>query len=467
MNLESVAFQPDMIVRYVLQVVFLFASAFFSGSETALFSLSPLDLRQLRREGHRHARTLHSLLDEPRKLIVSILCGNEIVNIAAVANMTGILIALFGEARAGWIAVLVMLPLLLLLGEVTPKTIAVSDPRGVSAGIVAGAMSQWLRLVAPLRSVVRTVSDRVTTRIVGASRAPENILQVDEFRVLIEDIAEQGTLSASAHALINNLLSAGTTEIVKIMTPRSRTAFLNGDEPVPRLIEEFKRLRHPRAPVYRGDRDNLIGFLHVEDLLRLDGTEASELRIDDLVHPPIVVPLTKKVDEMFDFFQKNRAHAAAVLNEFGGVAGFITMDDVLRMIFGDLVGGPATETALRRIGPDVYESPGDVRLTDFNRLTGFGLQDPRMTTIAGVAFRYLDRLPKVGDEVIIDGVTIRVLEMEAHRISKVRVARGSEGHGADSIDSPSESDHSVRWQRVSEDPKSALRADGQDQESLP
>lgn len=422
------ALQADMLVRYGLQIVLLCTSAFFSASETALFALSHLDLRQLRRERHAHAQTLHALLDEPRKLIVSILCGNELVNIAAVANMTGILIALFGSARAGWISVLVMLPLLLLLGEVTPKTVAVSDPRSVAADVVAGPMSVWVRLIAPLRWAVRALAEWITTRLVGPHRARANILQIDEFQSIVEDIAEQGRLSATAHALINNLLAAGTTEIVKIMTPRSRTAFLSADLPLPQLLDEFRRLRHPRVPVYRGDRDNLLGFLHVEDVLalRLEGRERAGLTIEELVHPPVVVPLTKKVDEMFDFFQKNRAHAAAVLNEFGGVAGFITMEDVVRMIFGELGGGRTTETAFVQLEPEVYEAPGDMKLSDLNRMTGFGIHDPRMTTIGGVAFRHLDRLPRVGDVVGIDGITVEVLEMDAHRISRVRLIRGAE-----------------------------------------
>ena len=427
MNWEaSQAFSPDMLVRYALQLLLLVASAFFSGSETALFSLSPATLRKLRRSRHRNAGTIHSLLEEPRKLIVSILCGNEIVNIAAVANMTGILIALFGEARAGWISVLVMLPLLLLVGEVTPKTIAVSDPPRVAGDFVAGPMAVWLRLVAPIRWLVRAAAERITTRIVGPQRAPENILQVDEFRSLVEDIAEQGRLSATAHALINNLLAAGATEIIEVMTPRTRTAFLNANQPLPDLLEKFRQLRHSRVPVYRGDRDHIVGFLHVEEVLRLQeqGRELAGVELEELLHPPVVVPLTKRVDEMFEFFKKSRAHAAIVLNEFGGVAGLITMGDVLRMIFGDLVGGKAAEVNFTQIATDVYEAPGDMKLSDFNSMTGLGIQDPRMTTIGGVAFRHLDRLPQVADEVVVDGVTISVLEMDAHRISRVRVQRG-------------------------------------------
>jgi putative hemolysin len=416
---------PDMLARLAAQVVLLCGSAFFSGSETALFSLSRLDLQQLTRHRHAQAATLHALLDEPRRLIVSILCGNELVNIAAVTNMTGILVTLYGGAKAGWIAVLVMLPLLLLVGEVTPKTIAVSNPRRISADVVARPMSAWVRLVAPLRWIIRVFSDRITTWIVGPQRSRDHLLQLDEFQSLVEDFAEAGRLKPSSRILINNLLAAGTTEIVRILTPRSRTAFLNADLGLPGLIEQFEQLRHWRVPVYREHRDNLVGFLYAEDVLRLhlDGTDLGRSSLEDVLRPPIVVPLTKKVDEMFDFFRRNDARAAAVLNEFGGVAGFITVNDVLRFIFGPITTRPDGESPVQEVAPDVFEAPGDTKLGTFNRVTNFGIEDPRMTTIAGVAFRHLDRLPRVGDETLVEGFTITVLEMDAHRISRVRVAR--------------------------------------------
>ncbi len=156
--------EPDMIVRLGIQVLLLCSSAFFSGSETALFSLSRLDLQKLRRERNRHTETLHALMDQPRRLIISILCGNELVNIAAAANMTGILVVLYGVERAGWISVLVMVPLLLLFGEVTPKTISVSNPVRVSTGMVATPMSMWVKLVAPLVWVIRSLADRPVHR---------------------------------------------------------------------------------------------------------------------------------------------------------------------------------------------------------------------------------------------------------------------------------------------------------------
>ncbi len=419
--------EPDMIARLAIQVLLLVGSAFFSGSETALFSLSRLDLQKLRREHNPHAETLHELLDQPRRLIISILCGNELVNIAAAANMTGILVSLYGVERAGWISILVMVPLLLLFGEVTPKTISVSNPVRVSTGMVAAPMSVWVRLVSPLVWFLRGISDRVTTLIVGEEKAADNILQLDEFRTLVEEVAREGELNATERALIYNLLEAGDTEVVEIMTPRTRTAFLNADMTVPEMVEQFRRYRHPRVPVFRVHRDNLEGFVHAEDVLRLvlDETDLSTLVLDDIMHSPVVVPLTKKVDEMFDFFTANNARAAAVLNEFGGVEGFVTMKDVLTFIFGQISGDVKGQELYHERDENSYEVVGDMKLTDFNNLSNFGIEDPRMTTIGGVAFRHLDRLPRVGDSICIEDISITVLEMDEHRIARVRVSRGS------------------------------------------
>jgi CBS domain containing-hemolysin-like protein len=418
---------PDMLARLLLQLALLFGSAFFSGSETALFSLSRLDLQQLRRRRHRHIDTLQALLDQPRRLIISVLCGNQLINIAAVANMTGILVALYGEERGAVINVMVMVPLLLLFGEVTPKTIAIANPVRVSADLVAAPMALWVRLVTPLRVVLRLVSDRVTTWIVGQEKAPENILQIDEFRTLVDEVANDGQIQASERTLIYQLLDAGATEIVEIMTPRTRMAFISGDSDLPQALERFRALRHSRVPVYRGQRDNLIGFLHLEDVLPLvlDKPDLSDMQLEDLLRPLVVAPPTKRVDEMFDFFQSNQTRAALVIDEFGGVAGIVTIRDLLTFIFGHLSGEAQGQALYRERDEDVYTVPGDMKLTDFNDLTNFGIWDPRMTTIAGVAFRHLDRLPRVGDRVSVEDCVLEVLELDGLRIASVRASRGS------------------------------------------
>lgn len=421
----SLLAEPSVIARLVLQAALLVGSAFFSGSETALFSLSKLDLQKIRRQRHRNSETVHALLDQPRRLIISILCGNEIVNIAATINLTSIFVTLYEPEKAALITVAVMLPLILLFGEVTPKTLAVSNPVRFGAGLVAGPLSIWVKLVTPLRWAIRSIADWLTSLIVGEDKSADNILQIDEFRSLVEEVAKEGELNATERALIHHLLDAGDTEVVEIMTPRTRVEFINETLPVAEIIERVRTVKHSRIPVYSGHRDNLVGFIHAEVVLMmvLDNMDLRLLSVSDIVHPPVVVPPTKKVDEMFDFFQQRKCRAAVVLNEFGGVDGMITITDVLNFIFGQIAGQAPGEELHRDRDQDEYEVPGEMKLADFNNLTHFGLDDPRMTTIAGVTFRQLDCLPKVGDVIAIDDLEITVLEMDSHRIALVRVRR--------------------------------------------
>ena len=177
----------ELTLRCVLQMGLLVMSAVFSGSETALFSLSRIDLQKLRHERGQRSENIHAMLDEPRRLIISILCGNELVNIASAVNMTAILLLLFDGSDVGWINILIMVPMLLLIGEVTPKTIAVSFPIKFATRITARVLPRWITFITPLREVVRSVSDRITTLIVGDEVSRENILQPDELRTLLEE----------------------------------------------------------------------------------------------------------------------------------------------------------------------------------------------------------------------------------------------------------------------------------------
>lgn len=367
--------QMDMIFRISLQIILLVASAFFSSSETALFSLSRLNLQQMRRDHNPRFELVHSLLERPRQLIISILCGNEIINVAATANMAGIMVALYGAEQGGLISILLMVPLLLLFGEVTPKTIAVSDPVKISTRIIALPLSIWVKFIAPFRWAIRLVADQITTKIVGEETAAENILQVDEFRTLVDEVVKGGELSVSERSLIYNLLEAGTTEVIEIMIPRTQTAFIDAQMPVVELVEQVRTLRYTRLPVFRGTRDNLVGFIHAEDIMRhvLDDTDFGSMKIENILRPPVIVPPTKKVDEMFDFFLDHKVQAAAILNEFGGIDGLVTLKCVLSFVFGKITPETTPHSRYTKLAENVFEVSGDMKLTEFENLTNFGL----------------------------------------------------------------------------------------------
>ncbi len=419
--------ETDMLVRIVIQILLLCASAFFSGSEVALFSLSKMDLDRLRRERHPQVGNLYGLLEQPRRLIISILCGNEFVNIAAAANMAAILLSLFGEAEAGLINLLIMVPMLLLVGEVTPKTIAISDPVRISTRLIASPMSVWVKAITPVRWVVRIWADRLTTLIVGEEKSPENILSGDEIRLLARELEEQGELRLEERVLVDSFLEAGVTEVVEMMTPRTRMSFLSFNMTVPEVVSRFQSVRLTRLPVYRGHRDNLLGFVHAEDLMRLvlDGADLEQIVLKDLIHPLVVVPPTKRLDEMLEYFRAHDVSAAVVLSEFGGVEGLVTLRMVLDSLFRP-VSGETTEAG-HYAGPDLgtFDVPGDMRLTEFNLLTNFNVSDPRMTTVGGLVYRHIDRMPAAGDRVSVEGIGFTVLEMDEHRIARVRAVRGT------------------------------------------
>lgn len=415
----------EVILRLGLQVFLLAGSAFFSGAETALFSLSRLDLEKLRRTRNRHLSTIHALIEQPRRLIISILCGDELVNIAASANMAAILVILYGDQKAGWINLVVMVPLLLLFGEVTPKTVSATHPVRMSTSVVAFPMSVWVKLITPLRWIIRLIADRLTTLIVGKTKTPDNILQVDEFRTVIDEAARAGGLSTTERALVYNLLEAGAVPVLEIMTPRTKVKFVDASTPFPEIVAQCRQYRHERVPVYQYSPDNVIGVIHAEDILRLitNRVELDDVKLDDIMRSPVVVPWTKKIDEMLDFFKTRNAQAAVVLDEFGGVEGLITIRDVLSYIFSRTAGEVSRPDILKVPDIEAYELPGDLKLNEFNRLTSFGISDSRVTTIGGLMFCILDRLPQVGDRVMLDDVELVVQEMVGHRISRIRAAR--------------------------------------------
>ena len=416
----------ELVVRIMVQCVLFSMSAFFSGSETALFSLSRIDLQKLRNSRNPHSESIHAMLDEPRRLIVSLLCGNELVNIAAAANMTMILVRAFGEADAGWINVVVMVPLLLLFGEVTPKTIAVNFPVKFSTQLSARFLPKWILIVTPLRNVVRMVADRVTTFVVGEHVGRENILKADELRTLMADSEETGVIQASERVLIDKVLEAAETDVARIMTPGPQIRFLDGDLPVEELIEEFRSYRHPRVPVYRGHWDNVIGFLHADDLLRRINADAdrSGIQLREILRPAHFVPPTKKVDEMLEYFQRFNTRAAVVIGEYGEVLGIVTMKDVLSFIFGEISGKMRSQEYYQEEDNDSFTVPGYMRLADLRTLTNFDIEDPLMNTIGGVALVLFGRLPRVGEKVFFADYEITIKEVSGMRITRVRVSRG-------------------------------------------
>ena len=410
--------EPDMLVRLLLQGLLFTASAFFSGSETALFSLSRYDLQRLSRARDPMAGALERLLEQPRRLIVSILCGNELVNIAAAANMTAILVEFLGVETAAVGATFVMIPLILLFGEVTPKSLAVSNPVWASTRIVAKPLSLWVRIVAPLAYVVRYIAERTTTLFIGPEREKENLLRVDELETLVEAAVEAGELTATERMLVHGLISAGMASVSEIMTPRGKMSVIDGAADVHSQRETFRALRHARVPVFIGELDNIVGMLHAEDLLgEVDIDAAPALPL----HPALVVPPTKEVDEMLAFFDEEEARAALVVNEFGAIDGIVTLTDVTQFLFAGVFDTQEPEAARIMAVDGGFEIDGSTPVAVVRRVIGIDIPEPVMTTMGGVVIHALGRMPSVGDTVKVNEINLEVIAMDKLRVARVRL----------------------------------------------
>jgi putative hemolysin len=317
----------------------LLASGFFSGSETALFSLSRAKRQKLATEGDPTSRLIVRLLGKPRRLIATILVGNELVNIAS-----GAVAVRLGEAAfGGWgritaqvLTTLVLLPLILLVGEITPKSIALKTSEAW-ARIAARPIALFAWIAAPLRWLVRGIAE-VLLFVVGA-RPPQRDqgLKEEEFRAMVDVGSEEGELEATERRLIHNVFDFGDTAVSKVMTPLEQTFALSYDLPMARLVAEITRQRFSRIPIYRGRKDNIVGLLLAKDLVGYArGQWRGARTLGDLLRPPVYVPKNTKLDRLFRQMQRRKSHLAIAVDEYGRTVGVVTMEDLLGQLFGHL-----------------------------------------------------------------------------------------------------------------------------------
>ncbi len=420
---------PVMIVRLLLQVLLFAGSALFSMSETALFSLRETDLQRLERQQRPKARQLRELLDEPRQLIISILCGNELINIAATVNLAGIFLVLYpNPAAAGVANTLVMLPLLLLFGEVTPKTAAVQQPVLLCTKVIGPVISYWVKIVAPLRAVIYIIADYVTTLVVGEAKDNKHLLGVDEFETFLSDVEANGTVNPAERQLIVNLIEASAKDVKQIMIPRPLVVAIDGDLPVSEIIEEFRTFRHRRVPVYRGNRDNIIGILEDRHLIEIIKEKSIDsLQVDDLLQVVPVVPNTISISHAAELFKEHDHRAAVVINEFGGVEGLVTAKDV----FGYLVHGHSTylkrQSDVIEISADEFECHGLTSIEALHHATNLPIDDLPVATVGGFLM-YLGKCqPKEGDVFHTDNWVFAVESMDDLLIRRVRITSRQTG----------------------------------------
>jgi putative hemolysin len=334
--------------------VLLLMSAFFSGSETALFSLSRVTRETLATREDASSRRVLRLLDNPRRLIVTIIVCNELINISAsslAATVTEYALPWLRESVQVVIATLVMVPVMLFVGEMTPKSLAVR--LGESwARVVARPLGWVATMIAPVRWVLAAVAGALVALFGGRPIPAQDGLREEEFRALVDVGSEMGELQVAERRLIHNVFEFGDTTVGKVMTPADKVFALPYEVPLGRLVEAVSAERYSRVPIYRGAWKGrpgarkpdskpappleVIGILLAKDLVGYAAGHLEGHTIADLLHPPLFVPRTTKCDTLFREFQRRKTHVALVVDEYGRLAGLVTMEDLLEELFGEI-----------------------------------------------------------------------------------------------------------------------------------
>jgi putative hemolysin len=332
---------PDLVSRLVIMGTLIILSAAFAGSETALFSLSRVARERLSRSSATSDRYIVALLNDPRRLIATILVGNELINVtfsSMAATVAHDLLPGAGEIALVFASTGLTVPLLLLLGEITPKTVALRTAEKW-ARIAARPIGFFALISAPVRGVLAGIAGGIV-RLLGAGGGPPPPRAIDEaeFRALVDVGQEEGTLEPAERHLIHNVFKFGDRTVAEIMTPARKVVSLSYDLPIARLIAEVSRIGLSRIPIHRGRKEDVIGVLFAKDLV---GTSLGRLKgrsVKDLLHPPMYVPKTTKCDRLFREFQRKRTHLALVVDEYGRLVGLVTMEDLLIALFGSIRG---------------------------------------------------------------------------------------------------------------------------------
>lgn len=325
----------ETVLLYLIGLLLLLSlSAFFSASETALFSLSRLRLQRLSQTETERGSQVLKLLERPIRAIVTIQIGNEVVNVTASVTMTSLVLYLWGPQKA-WLSVLLMLPLILICGELTPKMIAVAHAERISC-LVSRPLEFFSLLITPLRVLIKKVVN-LCLRVLGvpATLSPSGISE-DEFKVILDVGRQEGVVEPTEHRMIERVLEFAEMRVRQVMISRSEMFCLDVNISFGEALERVTKASFSRIPVYQETIDRIVGIVYAKDLLQVKAGGSAPPTLSSLLHPPFFAPETTRIDTLLKEFQRRRWHMAIVVNEYGGTAGLVTLEDLLEELVGEI-----------------------------------------------------------------------------------------------------------------------------------
>lgn len=416
---------PDSSHYYLIALLALiFCSAVFTAAGTAFQIIGRYKLRHLIAGLNPSVNLLNRLLDQPYKLFNTVIIGDNLCNISAVAIGTALAFNSWGEERGLILAILILTSLIVVFGEILPQAIANKNPEKIALKSVKLIYVLMLVLY-PVVAFLNLIS-RFFSRLLGVEDSIHENGSVTEEEIinLVAAGQEDGIIHQEEKTMIHGVFDFTDKVVRDVMVPRPDIVAIGKDASLPELLKIIKEEKFSRIPVYEDNIDNILGIVHIKDLIGEFQNPEREFSLSAYLRQPFYVPETKKVNELFKAMKKEKSHMAVVLDEYGSTAGLVTMEDLIEEIMGDIQDEhDMEEPELQKIDADTTEVNASIRLDELNEQLGLDLECEEADTVGGLVFTLLDRVPVEGDAVELKGVRMVVLEMEGHRIEKLRLTK--------------------------------------------
>lgn len=412
-----------LLFSLIAIVGLLVLSALFSGSETALTASNQARIHHLLRKGNKRARTVTRLMETREQLIGAILLGNNLVNILASALATSILIGFFGDIGVA-IATVVMTTLVLIFSEILPKTYALSNADRVALG-VAPVIRILVAFFSPITRALNLVVG-ATLRLFGAGAgSPKVVTASEEIRSTIALRAQEGEVVKHERDMLGSVLDLTDVQVDEVMVHRRNMFAVNADDATSSLVEQILSSPYTRVPVWRDDPDNIVGIVHVKDLLKalhVHRGPLDDLDVTPVVGEPWFVPETTSLRQQLNAFRRRRAHVALVVDEYGTLMGLVTLEDILEEIVGDIADEhDVPAPTVRALGDGSYIVEGGTTIRDLNRLFDWNLPDEEAATVAGLVIYNARVIPEAGQIFTFHDFRFEVLQRRRNQIVSLRV----------------------------------------------
>jgi putative hemolysin len=410
----------DLVLKLLALGVLIGCSALLTGAEAAYFSLGRARLRRLNRGNGQTAAGIEPLITRPHDLLVTLLVGITIVNIGAAALAATVAVDLFGERYGVLVEVVMMVVLLTTFGEVLPMTVAVKRPEAFLR--IAERPVAWLAaFLFPVRALLAGLTALVV-RLVGRGQSAQTELSEEELRTLVDVGASEGVVEREEREMIHKVFELEDTLVRSIMVPRTDMFCLDVETPTPEILPALREHLHSRVPVYEGSIDVIVGILYTKDLLPYVRGLPPDFDLRSHLHPPYFVPESKRADTLLQEFQAKKLHLAIVVDEYGGTAGLVALEDLLEELVGEIADEfDEPERLIHRLDKNTFRVAGKLPIEELNTVTGLAISNQSFDTVGGWVLDLFGRVPRAKERVALPELTVTVEKVERTRVVEVVV----------------------------------------------